>query len=84
MTRATLTGWELRAARELIGWNQEDFRDESGVSIATIRRMERYYDQVVEGKPENIRKLQAAIVNYPYWNQRVEHFLESFYTRRRR
>jgi transcriptional regulator with XRE-family HTH domain len=37
-----ITGRQLRAARALIGWEQADLADRSGVAIGTVRRMESF------------------------------------------
>lgn len=36
----SLTAGQIRAARALLDWNQQRLADESGVSLATIRRIE--------------------------------------------
>jgi transcriptional regulator with XRE-family HTH domain len=36
----SLTAGQIRAARALLDWNQQKLSDESGVSLATIRRIE--------------------------------------------
>ncbi|WP_366914799.1 helix-turn-helix transcriptional regulator [Hyphomonas sp.] len=35
-----LTSGQIRAARALLDWSQQKLADESGVSLATIRRIE--------------------------------------------
>lgn len=35
-----LTSGQIRAARALLDWNQQKLAEESGVSLATIRRIE--------------------------------------------
>jgi transcriptional regulator with XRE-family HTH domain len=36
----SLSARQIRAARALLDWNQQRLADESGVSLATIRRIE--------------------------------------------
>ncbi len=36
----SLTAGQIRAARALLDWNQQRLSEESGVSLATIRRIE--------------------------------------------
>jgi transcriptional regulator with XRE-family HTH domain len=36
----SLTAGQIRAARALLDWNQQKLAEESGVSLATIRRIE--------------------------------------------
>lgn len=35
-----LTSGQIRAARALLAWNQQELAERSGVSLATIRRIE--------------------------------------------
>ncbi|HEX8901579.1 helix-turn-helix transcriptional regulator [Vitreimonas sp.] len=35
-----LTSGQIRAARALLDWSQQQLADESGVSLATVRRIE--------------------------------------------
>ena len=35
-----LSSGQIRAARALLGWSQAELADQSGVSLATIRRIE--------------------------------------------
>tara|TARA_R110000787_G_C13395474_1_gene443013 strand:+ start:1412 stop:1648 length:237 start_codon:yes stop_codon:yes gene_type:complete len=35
-----LTSGQIRAARALLDWSQKNLADESGVSLATVRRIE--------------------------------------------
>jgi len=55
-----LTTGQLRAARALLGWNQERLADASGVSLATIKRIE-----PIDGAPQvrdgTADKLRAAL-----------------------
>ena len=55
-----ITVAQLRAARALVGWSQPELAENSGVGIATIRRMEG-----ARGLPkttaENVWKVQQAL-----------------------
>ncbi len=54
------TSEQLRAARALLGWNQDQLADRSGVGIATIRRMEGQTGQL-RGISETVWRLQNAL-----------------------
>ena len=41
MSLTMLHSGQIRAARALLGWRQEDLSDVSGVAIATIQRIEK-------------------------------------------
>ncbi len=51
---------QLRAARTLIGWEQRDLADATGLAIGTIRRMEAS-DGAVRGHAENVWKVQRSL-----------------------
>ncbi len=55
-----ITSEQVRAARALVGWTQMDLVDSSGVSIATIRRMEAA-NGPLGGTAENVWKIQRAL-----------------------
>lgn len=50
---------QVRAARALLGWSQEDLAARAGVSVATIRRQEPGHGQFLAGE-EVLRKIAAA------------------------
>jgi len=52
------SGYQLRAARSLIGWSQTDLAKASGVDHTTIARLEKAGHSPVSGQS---RKLQAII-----------------------
>ncbi len=51
---------QLRAARGLIDWTQQDLAATSTVALSTIRRMERGAGPV-RGTAENVWKVQGAL-----------------------
>ena len=51
---------QLRAARGLINWTQQELAVASGVALSTIRRMERG-EGPIRGTAENVWKVQAAL-----------------------
>jgi transcriptional regulator with XRE-family HTH domain len=51
---------QLRAARALLGWRQEDLAKASGVGLATVARIEQGKG-VVQGNFSTIVKLQQAL-----------------------
>jgi transcriptional regulator with XRE-family HTH domain len=50
---------QIRAARALLGWRQEDLSKASGVGTATIQRIEKS-DRAVTGYASTLVRLQAA------------------------
>ena len=51
---------QIRAARALLGWNQDDLAKASKVSIATIRRIESQEGPVM-GYVSNLKSIQSAL-----------------------
>lgn len=53
---------QIKAARSLLGWSQDDLADRSGVSKPTIGRLESIdSDDPIAGRPETGRALVAAL-----------------------
>jgi transcriptional regulator with XRE-family HTH domain len=50
---------QIRAARALLGWRQEDLSKASGVGTATIRRIEKT-DRAMTGYVSTMVRIQAA------------------------
>ena len=55
-----LTGAQLKAARALLGINQRQLADISGLSLPTIQRMEAS-DDVVRGNVDSLMKVVEAL-----------------------
>jgi transcriptional regulator with XRE-family HTH domain len=55
-----ITVEQLRAARGLLGWNQNHLADASGLAISTIRRMEGDRGPL-RSSAENVLKVQRAL-----------------------
>jgi transcriptional regulator with XRE-family HTH domain len=51
---------QIRAARALLGWRQEDLSNASGVGTATIYRIEKS-DNSITGYASTVVKIQAAL-----------------------
>jgi transcriptional regulator with XRE-family HTH domain len=51
---------QIKAARELLGWSQEEMAGASGVSIPTIKRLEAA-GGALGGRPETGDKIVAAL-----------------------
>ncbi len=51
---------QLRAARGLVGWSQEDLAKASGAALSTVRRMESSIGQL-RSTTENAWKVQKAL-----------------------
>jgi transcriptional regulator with XRE-family HTH domain len=52
---------QIKAARALLAWSQEDLAAAAGVSIPTVKRLEAA-DGVLGGRADTIQKLQSALV----------------------
>ena len=50
---------QIRAARALLGWRQEDIADAAKISVATIRRIESQ-EELLTGNLSTLLKIQAA------------------------
>jgi transcriptional regulator with XRE-family HTH domain len=50
---------QIRAARALLGWRQEDLSKASGVGTATIQRIEKS-DRAITGYVSTLVRIQAA------------------------
>jgi transcriptional regulator with XRE-family HTH domain len=57
---ALTTNRQLRAARALLGWEQDDLALAAKVSAVTIRRMEKA-EGALPGRHETVQKLQRAL-----------------------
>ena len=55
-----LTAAQVRAARSLIRWNQQDLAGHASISLPTIRRMEAR-DGPIRGITDNVWKIQRAL-----------------------
>lgn len=55
-----ITAAQLRAARALLGMDQRDLAEASGLSLPTIQRMEAS-EAVIRGQVESLMKLIAAL-----------------------
>ena len=55
-----LTARQVRAARVLLGWSQDDLSSAAELGIATIRRLEAQ-DGVLRGMSDTIWKIQDAL-----------------------
>jgi len=53
---------QIRAARALLGWRQEDLSKASGVGTATIYRIEKS-DTSIVGYASTLTRIQAALEN---------------------
>ena len=55
-----ITGTQMRAARALLGIDQRELAQRSGLSLPTIQRMEAS-DGVIRGNVDSLMKLIAAL-----------------------
>lgn len=51
---------QIRAARSLVGWEQNDLAIQSGVAVSTIRRIEGLKDAPISANYETIEKIRLA------------------------
>ena len=52
---------QIKAARALLAWSQEDLAAAAGVSIPTVKRLEAA-DGLLGGRADTVQKLQNALV----------------------
>lgn len=52
------TGWQLRAARSLIGWQQQDLARHAGLHPGVLNRMEKAGKNRIGGM---VRNIEAAL-----------------------
>jgi len=57
-----ITGAQLKAARALLGINQRQLAEISGLSVPTIQRMEAS-DDVIRGNVDSLMKVVEALEN---------------------
>ena len=55
-----ITGAQMRAARALLGFDQRELAERSGLSLPTIQRMESS-DGVIRGNVDSLMKLVEAL-----------------------
>ena len=60
MTREMIRAAQLKAARALLGWNQDQLAEASAVGASTIKRMETR-EGSIGGYAENVWKVQRAL-----------------------
>lgn len=53
---------QMRAARALIGWEQQQLADAAGVAVNTIRRMEGG-DGTIKANAETLRRVERALTD---------------------
>ncbi|PIT05911.1 XRE family transcriptional regulator [Bradyrhizobium nitroreducens] len=51
---------QIKAARALLGWEQYDLANRSGVAISTIRRLEGFKDRPLCAHIETLTKIRRA------------------------
>ena len=51
---------QIRAARSLLGWEQNDLAIQSGVAVSTVRRLEGLKDAPIAANFETIEKIRLA------------------------
>src|SRR5512132_2770041 len=56
-----VTTRQIKAARALLGWSQEDLAQHSSISEPTIARLESM-DGPIAGRPNTAEKIRAALV----------------------
>lgn len=55
-----ISNLQIRAARALLGWNQQQLADAAGVSAITVKRLEGS-DEVFQARFETVMKVKAAV-----------------------
>ena len=51
---------QVKAARALLGWSQDDLAAKAGVSVPTVKRLEAG-DGFLGGRPQTAQKLRSAV-----------------------
>jgi transcriptional regulator with XRE-family HTH domain len=55
-----ISNLQIRAARALLGWNQQRLADEAGLSAITVKRLEAS-DETFQAKFETVMKVKQAV-----------------------
>ncbi len=55
------TGHQLRAARDLLGWKQEDLSVKADIGVTTVRRMEGFGPKDIDAHIATLRAIQKAL-----------------------
>ena len=55
------TGFQLAAARALIGWEQTVLSEHCGLSVTTVRNMEKSGAGSIAGRAANVQAVQRAL-----------------------
>ncbi len=55
-----ISNLQIRAARALLGWNQQRLADEAGLSAITVKRLEAS-DEIFQAKFETVMKVKQAV-----------------------
>ena len=55
-----ISNLQIRAARALLGWNQQQLADAAGVSAITIKRLEAA-EETFQARFETVMKVKAAV-----------------------
>jgi len=53
---------QVKAARELLAWSQDQLAEKAGVSVPTIKRLEAG-DGLLGGRIETVNKIRSALEN---------------------
>ena len=56
-----LTGFQLRAARALVGWNQAELSLASKVNVNTVRKMENCGSAILSSNFDTVKRVEAAL-----------------------
>jgi transcriptional regulator with XRE-family HTH domain len=55
-----ISNLQIRAARALLGWNQQQLADAAGVSAITVKRLEGS-DETLQARFETVMKIKSAV-----------------------
>ena len=55
------TGFQLRAARSLIGMDQNTLADRAGINVNTVRSMEAAGGDTIAGRAATVQQVQCAL-----------------------
>ncbi len=58
---ASMTSAQLRAARALLDWNQSELADKAGISVETVKRLERFPGSLEATKVSTLDAITKAL-----------------------
>ncbi len=57
-----ITGTQIRAARALLDWSQQQLANAAGISLPTVKRVESRGDEIA-GRADTIERIRLSVVS---------------------